>query len=627
MISVFTHKTELEVSQRKLEQMEKYNKIITYGRANLNWFCNHILKLNLTDYQVWIIMNTLTAQRACWVCSRGTGKSFLIGVYMMCRSLLFPNSKIYIAAPTSRQAKETFAKMEDIAKKRISSITGSSDVFVSEVTRAQANTDGFHKDSEQFYCSLFNGSQITSLVGVAKNVVGLRGSIIYDEAGKITRDFFALTEPFAIQSTDFTTGVDIDYSVIPKKLPNQCLYASSAEDVNSHLYEMYKTCGKYMMMGVKRYFACDINCEIPLNPTINGKEYAPLFNRSEVDTAMITNEYRALREYYNLFDTTGGIDCAVTRDVFIRNQKTYLPVLGNDGDPDKKYGLFYDPALQHDNSFILVGEFFRDPERGWMCRVVNGVNLIKTMPNGNKKILRSTEQIEWLRELMLAYNGAFDDYEKLHVFIDPGSGGGGRFYIDQLMPNWKDKKGVWHPGLVDMDDETSRGESYKFPSAKAGVLQMLNAQKWKTPMYDAAVEMLTQDLVIFPTPMPNTGRIEIDGKIKELTHEDIRAWAEMDLTQEEFLNIRKTKTEAGNVVYKLPPSKERVLKDDRAFTLAALCYYLSELRRKDKFDIKPPTSDFSVLYSNYSAPHLGGGNKQNKNPFAGLRNPFAGRKR
>ena len=81
------------------------------------------------------------------------------------------------------------------------------------------------------------------------------------------------------------------------------------------------------------------------------------------------------------------------------------------------------------------------------------------------------------------------------------------------------------------------------------------------------------------------------------------------------------------MVYKLPPSKERVLKDDRAFTLAALCYYLSELRRKDKFDIKPPTSDFSVLYSNYSAPHLGGGNKQNKNPFAGLRNPFAGRKR
>ena len=627
MISVYSHKTEIELTQRRLEQLEKYNKIVAYGRANLNWFCEHILKLKLTDYQVWMLLNTLTAQRAVWVCSRGTGKSFGLAIYMMCRSMLFPNGKIWIASLTSRQAKETFFKMEQIAKKQIASITGSSDVFINEVTRAQANTDGFKHEGEQFSCTLFNGSQITSLVGVAKNTVGLRGSVIYDEAGKISHDFFALTEPFAIQSTDFTTGIDIDYSVIPKKIPNQCLYASSAEGVDSHLYEMYKTCAKKMCMGIPGYFACDINCEIPLNPTIGGKKYAPLFNRAEVETAMATNEYRALREYYNLFDTTGGIDCAVTRDVIARNQYVYLPVFGNEGDDEKIYGLFYDPALQQDNSFVLVGEFFRDKNKGWMCRIINGVNLIHKTPNGDKKILRSTEQLEWIKELMIKYNGKHEPWTKIHLFIDPGSGGGGRIYADQLMPDWRDKTGKLWPGLIDMDDETSKAEAYKFPNAKRGVLQMLNAQKWKTIMYDSAVEMLQQDLIMFPVPMPNTGRIEINGKNHELQKEEIRAWAEIDLTQEEFLMMRKTKTEAGNVVYRLPPDKQRIAHDDRSFCLAALGHFLSELRRKDKFDIEAPRQDFSVLYSGSNAPRLGGGARLNKNPFAGRANPFVGRRR
>ena len=138
-------------------------------------------------------------------------------------------------------------------------------------------------------------------------------------------------------------------------------------------------------------------------------------------------------------------------------------------------------------------------------------------------------------------------------------------------------------------------------------------------MYDAAVEMLQQDLIMFPVPLPNSGKIEIDGKEHKLSREQIRAWAEIDLTQEEFLTMRKTKTEAGNVVYKLPPS-ERQLKDDRSFCLAACGFFLSELRRKDKFNIEVPKQDFSVMFSNPTE-----NKKQQANPFAGRKNPFLGR--
>ena len=93
----------------------------------------------------------------------------------------------------------------------------------------------------------------------------------------------------------------------------------------------------------------------------------------------------------------------------------------------------------------------------------------------------------------------------------------------------------------------------------------------------------------------------------------------LPMGKEEFLTMRKTKTEAGNVVYKLPPS-ERQLKDDRSFCLAACGFFLSELRRKDKFNIEVPKQDFSVMFSNPTE-----NKKQQANPFAGRKNPFLGR--
>ena len=168
-----------------------------------------------------------------------------------------------------------------------------------------------------------------------------------------------------------------------------------------------------MAMGFDDCFVADISCEIPLNPTIDGKAYPPLFNRKEVERMMKSNPYRALREYYNLFDQMGGTDLVVTRENVLRNEETYLPIFENKRD-DVLYGIFYDPALQADNAFVLITEYFRDPEKGWKMRLINGINLLQTLPNGDKKPMRSTEQLEVIHKLMLAYNGKNDEYKKIH---------------------------------------------------------------------------------------------------------------------------------------------------------------------------------------------------------------------
>lgn len=603
--------------------MEKYSRLIQWGRANPVQFIERVFGIELLDYQKYVLLNTWTAEHAVWVLSRNAGKSFLGAIYMMAKNLLFPNFKTYIMGHTGYQAKDTFTKIEDIAKKNIPSLLQTTDVFFNELVKNNANTDGFTHDTSQYKLELYNGSSITSLVGKAENIVGKRSNLnFYDEAGKIEANYFALTEPFTTQNTDFKTGIGYDERVFPKSLPTQCIYASSAEGVDTHLWAKYVDCAKHMMMGIPGYFCADINCELPLHPYKNGIATPPLLKQSEVDAALRSNEYRALREYYNIFDTNGGTDAAVSRAMILRNEYHYLPVLRSESD-DKEYVLLYDPALQMDNSFILIAELFKDKSKGWMAKIVNAINMIERIGPNDKRPLRIPEQKEWISKLLIMYNGGNVEYSNVNLCVDAGAGGNGRAIGDLLMPSWYDENGVYHLGIYDEDEEM---ETYvnmfkdKFPMAKP-ILHFYEPIKLKTLMYGALSEMMQQDLIQMPPMLPNSGELELeDGTVASLTQDEVRCLLEIDLMKEEIMSIQKTKSQAGNIIYKLPPNKERKLHDDRAYCLAMLGYFLSERRKEDMSKSDKPKQDFSSYLK--SLGRNPGRVTQNENPFNGLKNPF-----
>ena len=114
MISVYSREPEAPLNLRKVEALEKYNKIIQWGRANPIQFIERFFKIQLLDYQKYVLLNTWTAEQAVWVMSRNAGKSFLGAIYMMTRNLLFPKMETYIMGHTGYQAKETFTKIENI---------------------------------------------------------------------------------------------------------------------------------------------------------------------------------------------------------------------------------------------------------------------------------------------------------------------------------------------------------------------------------------------------------------------------------------------------------------------------------------------------------------------------------
>ena len=102
-------------------------------------------------------------------------------------------------------------------------------------------------------------------------------SVIFDEGGWLSEEDFNVIGAFTALNSDFQLGGDIDVSALPKKFPNQLLYASSASSVDTAFYNKYKDFSKKMFLGDPRYFVADINCDNVINATFHGKLY-PAFD-------------------------------------------------------------------------------------------------------------------------------------------------------------------------------------------------------------------------------------------------------------------------------------------------------------------------------------------------------------
>lgn len=552
-----------------------------------------------------------------------THNSYLSAPYMMARSILIPNHKSYIMCPSGNQAQQTFSKIEDLAKNKIASVQGATSVFINELMKANSGTDGFVHDKHSHYCELFNGSSISTLNSIAKNVVGFRSHLnFYDEAGKVDRDFFDLTEPFCTQDRDFITGANFNIKCMPKQMPNQMIYASSAEGIDSRLYDIYKESALRMIGGDMSYFCCDITCELSLHPYLDGKPYRPLLSQDVIDNALKMNEFRANREYFNKFDLSGGQDALVKRTTLLANSYAYIPIYKNDTN-ERTFLIAYDPATKIDNSMIGIAELIEDEEKGLMLKMVNLINLIEVLPNGDKKTIQKPEQVEILKSLILDYNGRVPDYDNLSsLTIDAGSGGGGFDIAQYLLKDWKGPDGKMHLGFIDLNDKYLKLERDKFPGA-IDKLTMANFTGQKVEMYQACQDMINQGLVMFPKSLNLKLEMEFeeimeDGTVnitcERMGSQEIKTFVEFDMMKEELVSMQKIK-QGSNIKFDLLPSKKAEnMHDDRADVCAMLCWQLSKLRKDELLNVEQKTDGFQKLFKH--------GLKKQITPFGSSPNPF-----
>lgn len=626
------------MSTRKLEALFYIAKLQKYYQCNPVRFINDFYNIELLDAQAYIVQRTWNCPNVLVLASRGFGKSTIIDLILMSKDMLFCNVWSYIASGSGSQAEETFTKLEQIANDNIDEMKGSTGyIFKHEVEINNAAGDGFSHGSNGFKYSLYNGSMTQTLNSNIDRKRGKRGSVIFDECGFLSDEMLKVYGAFAAVNKNFASGKDRDgHSIDPIRLrtfainlPNQKFYISSASSTDTEYYRLYREFAKKQIMGDRDYCVIQVDCEVVLRPTIRGEVVNALLSRGTIETEMRTNPEKARREYYCEFTSDAGLNAIIRRGVITRNSETRAPLLYNDTGR-KKFVIAYDPARSRDNSVILVMEIYQNEDGDYKGRIVNCVNLLD-VGKRIKSPMRTPDQIEYLKQLILDYNGDVPDYENIEcVLIDAGSGGGGVNIADFLMEDWVDKKGKTHRGLIDKD--YSAEYAGRYPNA-INKLRLVSPAQYKSIIYEALIEMLDIDAISFTTDYDNKGYLTVfeadekklekekkriseqlksEGHVgeelakkleEELSHascvntkvvkldafQEI-ALANIDAMKEEMVNMVRKKRDTGKDSFDLTPEKASKLHDDRSYCMALCAWFLSEKRLENIRVRKKPSA-------------------------------------
>jgi hypothetical protein len=626
------------MSTRKLESLFYIAKLQKYYQCNPVRFINDFFNIELLDAQAYIVQRTWNCPNVLVLASRGFGKSTIIDLILMSKDMLFCNVWSYIASGSGSQAEETFTKLEQIANDNIDEMKGSTGyIFKHEVEINNAAGDGFSHGSNGFKYSLYNGSMTQTLNSNIDKKRGKRGSVIFDECGFLSDEMLKVYGAFAAVNKNFASGKDRDgHSIDPIRLrtfainlPNQKFYISSASSTDTEFYRLYREFSKKQIMGDRDYCVIQVDCEVVLRPTIRGEVVNALLSRGTIDTEMRTNPEKARREYYCEFTSDAGMNAIIKRGTITRNSETRAPLLYNDTGK-KKFIIAYDPARSRDNSVILVMEIYQNEDGEYKGRIVNCVNLLDV----GKKIkspMRTPDQIEYLKQLILDYNGDVPDYDNIEcILIDAGSGGGGVNIADFLMEDWVDKKGKKHRGLIDKD--YSAEYVGRYPNA-INKLKLVSPAQYKSIIYEALIEMLDIDVISFTTDYDNKGYLTVfeaderklekekkriseqlkekgfegdeftqkleeelsrascvNTKVVKLDQFQEIALANIDAMKEEMVNMVRKKRDSGKDSFELTPEKANKLHDDRSYTMALCAWWLSEKRLENVRSRKKPNA-------------------------------------
>lgn len=453
----------------------------------------------------------------------------------------------YIASGTGDQAQQTFNVLEKLANDNIDTFAGSTGrIFKNELEIKNATGDGFSHNPSGFTYKLYNGSDVTTLNSNLDAHRGHRGSVIFDESAFLSEQMLNIYGAFAIVDKNLKTGKDagghsidpIRQRTFPTDVPYQKFYISSASSTDMPFYKLYRDFAKRQIMGDPDYCVLHIDCEQAFHPTLHGEVIAPLLQKTQVESELRRNRDKALREFFCQFTTSAGADAIIKRGAITRNEETRKPLLYNDTG-DKKFIITYDPARMMDNSFILVAELYGeellDGSIDLKARIVNGINLVDV----GKKLktpMRTPEQIDYLRKIILDYNGGADNYDNIvGIYIDAGSGGGGPIIGDLLMQDWTTADGIVHRGLI--DKEFSADYVKQFPNA-VNKVHFMSPSGYKSIMYECLIEMINQDKIKFTSTYDNKGFLtvfDIDEKLLSEEKEKIaQKLKKKNLNQEQF---------------------------------------------------------------------------------------------
>lgn len=612
-----------QLTEREYQRQKSFCDVIQYWRAHPVQAIEDLIGAKCLDFQAYAIDSIIGADQTVLCMSRNSGKSTLIALVAMYLMMLYPNYHCVIASSNGAQATGTFLKLESIALKTIPSFKSLTGIFLSEVKRSQAKSNGFIHDPSRYRVQLNNGSDCITINGNVEGARGIRANIVFfDEAAVIPSENFMVIEPYITQDSNFGTGVgwsELDAEVQPVQMNNKLVYCSSAGSVEHYFYKKMREAWIHVLAGDPKYAVVDLPADGVINATQNGvKLVHPLLSQDTVDSALRTDKAGAMKEYLNVFDREGGEQSIIPRSAILRNSHPYVPELSN-LDNKSHFIILWDPARRNDDSACLVCKVYQDPVLGWKLKIVN-CEVLVDRDSKNKTMLSAPEQVKCAKRLLLRYNGiGVTDYENIDaMYIDSGAGGNGVGLSDFLCESWN-YQGESHRGLI--DTEYNPQFASRFPEADRETLHLIKPQL-KAQMYEELIQCISGNLIDFPDEYTSNGHVDLiyeidaDGNRKqrmsypsdkdeeelskkgitieiqrhELTFDEEAALLQINMLKNQLVNIWRYKTPSGTSRFELAPDKVNTMHDDKAYTTILAAHYLMTLRREKITKRKPRAS-------------------------------------
>ena len=514
---------------------EAWTEFFSYYRYYVDEFCIDILHVDLFPFQRVILRAMARGQFSVLIACRGLGKSWIVALFYICISILYPNVKCGIASGNSQQARNVI----------IQKVKG--ELSKNETIAREINFP-IKTSSDDCYCEFKSGSEIRAIT-LAQDRGGDSARswrfnyLLVDEARLVKDD---IVETILIPMTKTKRQNALRWKQNEK---GKVIFISSAYLKTSGLYKRFKYHFDQMVSGNKNYVAMCFPYQVGIQ--------AGLFDEDDIEQerekpTMTSDKFSY--EYEGIFVGSSG-ESYYPYELTMPCRTLEHCELEQPKNSDSIYIVTHDVAVStaknSDNACTHVIKLKLRPNGTYTksvvyTKVVNGLALEK--------------QRDFLRELI---HLKFPNCKKL-IIDERGSGNGlpRMFYESWEYTDPRTKVTVEYPPLIKDNDE----EGFLLDNA-VPLIRAVNATNDFNTTYYPYMKSCFEDRTL--QLLVASDEVDAQYKSGEITPEEYAQYIEHDTLQSELSNIKQEYSESGNLQY------NRIVKTKKRDRATSLFYGLS----------------------------------------------------
>lgn len=285
----------------------------SFYRANPHRFAKDYLNIDLKLFQKMLLYMMNVSHYFIYIAARGQGKTFLIAIFCVIRCILYPGTRICIAAGSRPQSVNVLEKIRSI--------------LMSESPNLRAEIRNVVITQNDAYIDFHNGSVI-KVVTANDRARGNRSNIIViDEFRMVDRDIInTVLRKFNTTSRQPRYLHKPEYAHLQER--NKEVYLSSAFYKSHWSFEKVKAFCKGMLDETKRYFVCGLPYQLSIREgLLSAEQVADEMSESDFNEMQWQMEMEAL--WFG--DTDGSF---FSFDTIVKNRRIQYPMIPEDLAPD-----------------------------------------------------------------------------------------------------------------------------------------------------------------------------------------------------------------------------------------------------------------------------------------------------